>query len=895
LIVLAVLLLVVPMTVGLYTDWLWFQEVGYQIIFTKSLTTRLLLGALVGVVVFALVYANLRLTIHFSRDYERVVRLSPDGSVELDIKREASRIALPVSLIAGIVAGLYGASRWETMLLYLNRTEFGVSDPIFGRDVSFYFFTLPVLEFVGRLASTVLTLSLIATSVFYLLRGAMTVDRQHVWVDRAAKVHLCVLAALVFLSLAFGTYLDMPNLLYSQRGPMTGASYTDVEAVLLALKVLLAVTLLGALLFIGNIFRQGNGLAALAGSLYLLVLVLGVWLYPAGVQKLTVGPNELVKETDYIAHNIAATRRAFALDQVEERELTGEMSLTSKDIQDNGATIKNIRLWDHGPLLDTFSQIQEIRTYYDFASVDNDRYLIDGESRQIMLSARELNSESLPNRNWINERLTFTHGYGLTLGPVNQVTTEGLPVLFVKDIPPASSIDSVRIERPEIYFGELSSDYAIVKTTTEEFNYPSGEANVYSEYGGEGGVELGAFRRFLYSIRFRKADILLSGAITSDSRILYYRNIGQRVRRIAPFLRFDRDPYLVIHDGDLYWIYDAYTVSNRYPYAEPTEGGVNYIRNSVKVVIDAYHGKTLFYIADPSDPLIQTYSKIFPEVFLPMSEMPDGLRQHLRYPEDLFRIQTAIYSTYHMDKPQAFYNKEDQWEAAAIQTGDKAELMEPYYTIMKLPGERDDEFILMLPFTPKSKDNLSAWMVARSDGEHYGKLRVYRFPKQRLVYGPKQITARINQDAEISRQITLWDQRGSQVIQGTLLVIPIKESLIYVRPLYIRAESGRIPELKRVIVAYENRIAMEETLDASLARIFGGAPPKPSGAEPPTVAGQPTPGQPQPATSENLAAQAKQHYDRATQALRDGNWALYGEEIKRLGEVLERMQSKSAR
>jgi len=803
-------------------------------------------------------------------------------------------MVLPVSVIVGIIAGFYGARQWNTVLQYVNRTSFGERDPIFGRDISFYFFTLPMLEFWGGLVTTVLLLSLALTLLLYFLKGAMTVSGHGLWIDRAAKTHVCLLAALIFLALAFGTYLDLPKLLYSTRGPTAGASYTDVTAVLPALKVLMTTALISALLFVGSIFQRRNVLAYGAISLYLLVLIVGVWLYPASVQKFSVAPNELVRETPYIAYNIAATRKAFALNHVEERDLPGETTLTLKDVRENQATIKNIRLWDHGPLLDTFSQIQEIRTYYDFVSVDNDRYVINGEYRQTMLSARELNSESLPNRTWINERLMFTHGFGLTLGPVNQVTAEGLPVLFIKDIPPVSSIPSIHVERPQIYFGEVSSDYVFVKTRTQEFDYPSGDENVFSSYQGNGGVEINAFRKVLYAIRFGAMKILLSDDIAGGSRVLYYRNIRERVHRAAPFLRFDRDPYMVIHDGRLYWIYDAYTVSNRYPYSEPTEDGINYIRNSVKVVIDAYDGTTRFYVADESDPLIQTYRKMFPGVFRPLGEIPEELRRHLRYPEDIFRIQVMMYLTYHMDNPQVFYNKEDQWEVPAIPVGEKAEPMEPYYTIMKLPGEQREEFILMLPVTPKRKDNLSAWVAARSDGEHYGKLLVYRFPKQRLVFGPKQIVARINQDADISRQITLWDQRGSQVIQGTLLVIPINESLIYVRPLYIRAESGRIPELKRVIVAYENRIVMDETLDAALARIFAGeAGPQARAALPLTAIAQPTPTPP--TLGEDLAAQAKQHYDRALQALREGNWALYGEEIKQLGDVLERMQSRRSR
>ena len=440
-----------------------------------------------------------------------------------------------------------------------------------------------------------------------------------------------------------------------------------------------------------------------------------------------------------------------------------------------------------------------------------------------MLSPRELSSDSIPTKNWINETLTFTHGYGLTLGPVTQVTPEGLPVLLVKDIPPVSTAKEIKITRPEIYYGKLSSSHVIVNTKSKEFDYPAGEDNVFTEYAGAGGVKIDSLlRKLAFAAHFGSMKLLLSNDMTGASRVLYHRTIAERVGRVLPFLRLDSDPHMVVTDaGRLVWMYDAYTVSDRYPYSQPVGGGVNYIRNSVKITIDAYDGSMRFYIADPADPIAKTIANVFPGVLHPIGEMPEDLRRHIRYPLDIFGVQTAVYSTYHMEDLQSFYNREDQWEIPVMGAEAQREAMESYYTIMKLPGEKKEEFILMIPFNPKKKDNLSAWMVARSDGDAYGKMIVYRFPKDRLVYGPKQIVARINQDTEISRQVSLWDQRGSQVMQGTLLVIPIENSLIYVQPLYLRAETGKIPELKRVIVAYENKIAMEETLERALARIFG--------------------------------------------------------------------------
>jgi uncharacterized membrane protein (UPF0182 family) len=515
-----------------------------------------------------------------------------------------------------------------------------------------------------------------------------------------------------------------------------------------------------------------------------------------------------------------------------------------------------------------------------------------------------LNSTSLPNRTWVNERLTFTHGYGLTLGPVNQVTSEGLPVLFVRNIPPETEA-GIEIEEPSIYFGELSNDYVIVRTDTREFHYPKGEENVFTQYAGRGGLALDSlWRKVLFAMRFGAYQIVLSDDITPESRILYNRNIGTRVRTLAPFLSFDADPYMVIADGRLHWMYDAYTVSDRYPYSSPAAGRVNYIRNAVKVVIDAYHGDTTFYLSDSADPIAATYARIFPGMFKPIGEMPAAIRAHVRYPEDIFALQASVYATYHMTQPAVFYNREDQWEVPTIETGREPQAMQPYYTIMRLPGEKDPEFIQMLPFTPRRKDNLAAWLVARSDGDQYGKLRVFQFPKQKVIFGPRQVVARINQDQVIAPQVNLWNQQGSEVIWGTLMVIPVEESLIYVRPLYLRSAGGRIPELTRVIVAHQNQIVMEQTLDAGLARLFDGrgasraavamASNEPRAQQSPGA--QPTPGAP-PSPGEAdvkaLAEQARAHYDRAIAAQRGGDWATYGEEIRRLGEVLAKMKGGS--
>lgn len=902
LIIIVFLILISSGTVRLITDWLWFEGIGFENIFTTILGTKIILGLIAGLITFGLIYLNLRIASCFTRGRSISIQVDAKGT-SLDVGKYLDKLTLYLSLFFGLFTGLAIASYWEIILKYLNATPFNIADPIFSRDISFYFFTLPFLKALVGFFLCIIAISLMGSALIYFSRGAFSLFSKKTSmlqyssegkpirykIEEKPRIHLLVMLFPLFLILAAQTYfIKIPSLVYSHTGPFMGASYADIHAVLPMLKILAFILLVGAIVSIVSIFRKSNRLLFGVIGLYLVVSILGVWLYPAAIQKFVVVPNELNKESLYISHNIAATQRAFKLDQIEKHELSGETGLTLEDIQNNEATIKNIRLWDREPLLDTFGQIQEIRTYYDFISLDNDRYQLDEEYRQVLLSPRELNSESLPHRTFINEHLTFTHGFGLTLGPVNEVTKEGLPVLFIKDLPPVSTKESLKVIRPEIYYGELAKDksYVFVNTKAKEFDYPSGEENVFTNYQGKGGVLVKSFwRKVLFAARFGELKVLLSSDITSQSRAMYYRNIKQRVERVLPFLRLDSDPYLVItKQGRLKWIYDTYTTSNFYPYSQTIGGsievkGINYIRNSVKVIIDAYDGEMQFYVADPQDPLIQTYAKIFKHTFLSLEDMPEDLRAHLRYPEDIFIYQTALYSVYHMEKPQIFYNKEDQWQIPIISEGSGDPMMR--HIIMKLSGETKEEYILMIPFTPQKKDNLAAWMVARSDGENYGKLAVYRFPKQRLVFGPKQIINRINQDPEISRQISLWDQRGSRVNLGSLLVIPIEESLLYIRPLYIRAEGGKIPELKRVIVAYEKRIAMEETLDEALYQVFGATAGK--ATEPEAEREEPLREVPK----KDLLEEAKKYFDRAMEAQRRGDWSLYGEEIEKLRKILE--------
>jgi uncharacterized membrane protein (UPF0182 family) len=881
--------------VGMYFDYLWFLELGKTAIFTTTLYAKSLLGSGTLLISFLFLYINF------------IFANRGPGLIEIGIPTPAGQITAyrvqpqTVQRAAGVLAALIGclmgvgqATYWEHVWQWLHKANFNVTDPVFGKDISFYFFSLPFLQDVVRLGLILGFLALIGVVVLYYFKGVLTWGNLRESGSRnRVGVHISILAALIFIMLAFSAYLDRYDLLFGIHEVFSGAGYADLHARMPMLTVLAIAALVGALLWIINAFWKNNRPGMAAIILYLVVMFLGN-LYPAFIQKFIVSPSELDRENPQIAHNIKATLQAYGLTNVEERNLSGDKALTAQDVQNNAATIHSIRLWDREPLLDALKQIQEIRTYYDFISVDNDRYQLNGELQQFMLSARELNSQSLPERNWINERLSYTHGYGMALGPVNQMTSEGLPVLHIQNIPPVTEHPIFKIHRPEIYFGELTTGYAVVKTKQKEFDYPSGEENVYSNYQGTGGVPVNSFlRKLLFAFYFRDANIVLSPLVTSESRFLYFRDVQQRLSRLAPFLTLDQDPYMVISEGRLFWIQDAYTTSDRYPFSTATPGVGNYMRNSVKMVLDAYNGNVEMYVADSKDPVIKVYQNIFPGMFRPISEISDDLKKHLRYPEDIFRVQTYMYSVYHMNLPQIFYNKEDLWQIPTITSGGSENPMSPYYTIMRLPQEKQEEFVLMLPFTPGRKDNLSAWMAARNDGEHYGQLVVYRFPKQKLVYGPRQIVARINQDAEISRQISLWDQRGSQVIQGNLLIIPIEEALLYIRPLYLRAESGKIPELKRVVVAYENRIAMEETLEASIAKIFQGEMSLPKQGEDSAAGSAGSIAAAMPAGSgNNMIQQAGEAYNRAIQAQRQGDWAKYGEELRKLGSALEQLKNK---
>ena len=843
---------ILAQVVPFYTDWLWFGEVGYTTVFWNTLSLRGLLFTAVTVGVLIFLWSNLTLAARTAAPdvlWELEDQLGLPGRVVIE---PLIRRFLPIVLtVIAIISGLRASSRWEIVLGYNNAQPFNVKDPLeaFGHDLAFYVFQLPMWRLVHGWATALVAGTMLLTLVLYILQRSLVLTTRGPRLAAGARTHLLLLGATLLGLKAVGFWLDRYEIVFSPRGVVFGASYADVYATLPMLSVLTVVAGLAGIACVAQVARPGLRLVVGGIVVLGLVWVVGLGIYPALLQTYRVKPNELVFERPFIEHNIRMTRQAYGLDRIAEKEFPADESLDAQALSRNEATVKNVRLWDYRPLLRTYAQLQEIRTYYKFVDVDNDRYRVKGEYRQLMLSPRELSYQHLQGgRNWINEHLTYTHGFGVVVGPVNRVTAEGLPEFFIKDIPPQSTDGFPDVTRPEIYYGEIANEYVLVRTRSQELDYPRGDQNVYTRYQGRGGIPITSWlRRLAFAARFGEPKIVLSDDLTPESRILMYRTVTERVQRIAPFFRYDRDPYLVVtDDGRLVWMLDGYTSTDRYPYSDPVPGMGNYLRNSVKVTIDAYEGTVTFYLADATDPIVQTVSRGFPGLLLPLTQMPADLQRHIRYPEDFFAIQARKYATYHMLDPQVFYNREDMWAIPRRTIDGREREMEPYYTIMRLPEEKAEEFILLTLFNPSRRDNMIAWLAARSDPPNYGSLVVYNFPKQKLVYGPRQIDARIDQDPIISQQLALWTQRGSTVIRGSLLAIPIEQSLIYVQPLYLAAaeqgQGGALPELRRVIVAHGNQIAMEPTLEQSLARIFGGRlAPTPAAAATTPAGTAPTP------------------------------------------------------
>ncbi|WP_337999120.1 UPF0182 family protein [Desulfofalx alkaliphila] len=902
---------------SLYTDWLWFGTLNYQSVFLTVLLTEMGLRVAIGLLFFAFILFNLLFTRRFLlekvENFQHLRRQHLDENViviqqppieewlGLINKRTVFLFFIIISAVLAFMTSSAFSGDWITVQKFLNATDFGKTDPIFNKDIGFYVFLLPLYQFIlSFLTWTTIVTALVVAVIYFLSESMLNNGRIELIKSTQARIHLSALAALYFVFKAIDFFLSRYMLLFSETGVIYGAGYTDINVNLLALTVLAVLSVLTALVILVNIRLRRFNLVmySVVGLIVTAIILTGV--VPSLVERFVVVPNQFHREEPYIAHNIEFTRAAYNLDKIEVASFPAGKLLNADDISNNRATVDNIRLWDWKPLMQTYAQLQELRLYYEFVDNDIDRYMIDGEIRQVMLSAREMNIDKLPAqaKTWVNQHLMYTHGFGVAMSPVNEVTTEGLPEFFIKDIPPVG-IDDVPIERPEVYFGEKTDQYVFVNTKTQEFNYPMGDQNVYTNWEGDTGIKINSFfRKLVLAYVLSDYRMIFTGDITPESQLLMDRNIKVRVPKIAPFLKFDDDPYIVISEGKLYWLWDAYTSTNMYPYSEPYQENLNYLRNSVKAVVDAYTGLVDFYIADPDDPIIQVYSKIFPDMFKDLDEMPEDLRRHIRYPIDLFAVQASMYTTYHMTNAQVFYNKEDRWQLPTeVFAGDESR-MEPYYTVIELPDSDGPEFVQILPFTPTNRVNMIGWLAGRSDGDNYGRLLVYTFPQGELVYGPMQIEARIDQDGDISQQLTLWSQRGVSVIRGNLLVIPINNAIIYVEPLYLKAEQSSMPELRRVIVAHGDRIVMEPTLELALQRLFGEGigspidkPTLPSDGEAGDLPGDIE--RPSVISIDQLIQEAERHFNEGQQRLKEGDWAGYGESQNKLREVLERLSEQT--
>ena len=888
-------IVILPSLISLWIDYLWFQDVGYASVFTKILLTKISTGLITFLVVSALSFLILKFTLK--------IKPKPthnDNVIDIDMsspsKKNNNKLILILSLGVGLVATLISVTAlWENILLFLNQTPFESIDPIFNRDISFYFFTLPLLEVIYSLALFLLFGPAILTFIFSFYNQGFGMDPL-----KAIVKSLAYFISAFFILLAIAFQLQIINLLYSTRGSTYGAGFTDINITLPYLYIASAASIIAGIVFLIGI-RKKNWRTTIIGPGLLLAVILVGNLAQILVQNFIVNPNELNQEREYITRNIQMTNASYGLDNITDIEFTVDNNLTYDDIEETRVTIDNIRINDFRPARTIFNQLQGMRLYYQFNDVDIDRYTIDGQQTQVFITSRELNQDLLPAKTWINKYLKYTHGYGVVVAPANEVTAQGQPAMKVKNIPPVSEVPELEITRPEIYFGEKTNDYIIVNTKEKEIDYPLGTDNAETVYEGTAGISLSGINRPLFALNQGNIRILISSIITGESKIIMHRNILDRVEKIAPFFTYDRDPYMVINQGKLYWMIDAYTLSNKYPYAQPiyfnsAGRSVNYIRNPIKVVVDAYNGDVDYYLVDESDPIANTYSNIFPDLFKPISQMPAGLREHIRYPVDLFDVQTRIFQDYHMENPNVFYNREDAWSIATETYSNNTEIINPYYVNMSLSSSNEVEYILMRPFTPIGRNNMVGWLAARNDGENYGELVLYRFSKQELVYGPMQIESRISSDGDIAREIALWDQRGSQVIRGNLLVIPIKNSILYVEPLYIQASNeNSLPEVNRIIVAFQDKIVMERTLDEALIKLFRGV----SGGTGTTIPETPGSGETEQSPTLDidinvLARRVREAFERAQNASQSGNWAQYGEALQELETLITQLEDKTS-
>ena len=880
-----------------FTNYLWFDSVDLNSVWIKILLTKSILVAATSLLAFAFIFINLRLAVRATPVmdiFESFESQDPLTRFREFFNERFLKYRLWGAIGLSLFLGAGASQLWEQVLLFINQKSFGVTDPVFQYDVSSYVFGLPLYRLFVSWGFQLVIFTSFIIILFFIATGALQLRQGRLpEVSSGAKAHLSVLLAFVAVLKAFAYRLDAMELLYSPRGKVFGASYTDVVAHLPALNLLILISLFGAVLLLVNIKRRGWLLPATAISLWLAVSIIVGGVVPAAIQRFRVVPDELNKELPYVENHINYTRLAYGLDSIEEKSFEASPNLTDNDISDNAQTVDNIRLWDPTVLAETYSQLQEIRAYYALDEVDVDRYRINGELTQVMVSARELDQTNLPAVGWVNERLQYTHGYGVVFSPANNVASQGQPDFYVKGVPATTTVSELEVEQPRIYFGESaeSVEYVVVNSLQDEVDYPlstEGQSVAYTNYSGDGGVGIGSFfRRLGFALRYSELNLLISNQLSDDSKLIMERNVVSRVKKAAPFLYTDNDPYLALIDGNLFWIIDMYTVSDKYPYAQPADTrrinensglpmNFNYLRNSVKAVVNAYDGTMNFYVVDENDPLILSYKDIFPNLFTPKSSMSSELLDHIRYPEDLFTIQSDMYRDYHMTDPRVFYADEDPWvipsdssttPRVATLRGEFTEIgfkpMLPYYLLMSLPGESDLSYLIFQPFNPENRPNMQSFLVADADPENYGQLIDFRLPKGEFVDGPSQVATRINQDPDISQIFTLLDQQGSSVIKGNLFVVPINQSILYYQPIYLQGEQNPLPEFKFVVVVFQDRIIMEESLSEALASVFGG--------DFATESIEDTEGE----SALELLEKATKAFEKAQQELQNGNLGLY--------------------
>ena len=944
-IILFVVILIVVLFLGLIgfiADFMWFKEMGYLSVFFKQLVTQLTVGIPTFIVITILVYLYLGML--------RKGYFSHIASSEATNMKKLKKVTLALSAVFGIFATVMTVWQlWFDILKFANSTDFNIADPLFNFDISFYIFKLDFLTQLNEIMIGVIIGFVILTVIYYIIlmtvrtpdmyketvppeaenvdderytgdaeafgnnkkgaKGAGDVfgkfaeaftgkkyepkqvkpkkqfdDNNFKQLLKIASGKIGVLGFIFFIMLGINFFLQQFDLLHTHTGAVYGAGFTDVTVTLWKLRILCVLSVLAAILFVVNMKRKSY-----KKILAVPVIMIVVGLVGSGaellVQNFIVSPDELSKEEKYLERSIEYTQYAYQLNDVLTKPFEADNTLSAADINENTETINNIRINDFDPTKQFYNQTQSIRQYYTFNDVDNDRYMIDGKYTQTYLATREIDEEKIGD-SWLNRHLKYTHGYGVTLSRVDKVTASGQPDVLVGNIPPESSVEELQITRPEIYFGELSNEYILVGTDEAEFDYPSGDSNQYAHYEGTAGINMNFFNRLVFAINERSLKLLVSSNIDSNSKIIVHRNVMDRVRTIMPYLSYENDPYMVTVDGKLYWMIDAYTTSSNYPYSQPYDGEINYIRNSIKVVVDAYNGDVNFYVVDEEDPIAQTYSKIYPELFKSVDKMPEGLKSHIRYPNSLFKIQAEIYARYHMEDIGVFYLNEDQWDIAYEIYGTEQVQMTPNYYIAKLPGEEKAEFFNSIPYTPKTKKNMTALFVARNDGDHYGELVLYQFPKSRTIYGPEQIEAQIDQNTEISKEFSLWNSSGTNYRRGNMFIIPINSSVLYVEPVYLEATNSSIPEVKRIIVAYGDRIAYEETLAECLASLFGDKAQEGVTSEGEDPSGE---GESGVATQKQLIDKAVKAYDNAQSAMQAGDWSAYGDYLKELEDALDKL------